>query len=470
VEGRIETYVITGAGLDHIPAAERTGQVKIDANGKASVTVHTLADLGSSGSHPVTIQVGNNAPVTVNIQDTAFQTVTIDGSALPIIINQGQSVTFTVNTFGVPAGALQGQTQSWTLIGTGTNQVTGGVLSGTVTLDANNSAVVTVGTDFSIINGPLQQNLIFRLDSGGTNVNSPVVTINESTLTVTPPALPVVEGQQVTYTIAGTNIPNGTTYTYTLSGDAIGNVIPTSQIHGVVTINNNTASVAVNTLSNDPSGLTKGLTLTIDQVPTAKGTAQIAETAPISFILTTGTDNFTGNPNGKNTFFAVANSNPLTASSTLGQNDNLDGGGTIEGPNTLFLQTTGLLPQTINAFNTKNIQIFNINAGQQLGGTTIDMSSAFGVTRIENHNSSGSLTLLNVTSEVLAELKNPSDITGQNYDFAIQYQNNLDKPLIQWCASGSTRGRCRSRRPARPSRPTVCCRSTERPTSSRQRR
>ena len=429
VEGRIETYTLSGAGIDHIPAAERTGQVKIDANGKASVTVHTQADLGSLGSHPVTIQVGNNAPVTVDIQDTAFQTVTVSPASADI--NQGQSLTFTIHTFGVAAGALAGTTQTWSLIGSGTNQVTGGVLSGTVTLDANNSAVVTVGTDFSIINGPLTQNLTFRLNSGGQNVDSPTVTIHESTLTVTPPALPVVEGNQVTYTITGVNIPNGTTYTYTLSGDAIGNVVPASQINGTVTINNNTATVVVNTLSNDPSGLTKGLTLTIDQVPTAKGTAQIAETAPISFILTTGTDNFVGNPNGKNTFFAVANSNPLTASSTLGQNDNLDGKGTIDGPNTLFLQTTGLLPQTINAFTTNNIQIFNINPGQQLGGTTIDMSSVFGMTKVINANASGKLTLLNLTQAADAELVNPSDIFGSTVDMAMQYQNNPQKPTTQ---------------------------------------
>ncbi|MGE0577250.1 DUF4214 domain-containing protein [Reyranella sp.] len=428
VEGRIESYTLSGAGIDHIPVAERSGTVVLDANGHAAVTVHTLADLGPLGPDPVTIQVGNNAPITVNIEDTAFQTVTVDATS----INQGQSVTFTVNTFGVPAGALAGTQQTWTLSGTGTNQVTGGVLSGVVTLDANNSAVVTVGTDFSIINGPLTQNLVFNLDSGGSTVSSPTVTIHESTLTVTPPALPIVEGNQVTYTITGTNIPNGTTFTYTLSGDAIGNVVPASQINGTVTINNNNATVVINTLSNDPSGLTKGLTLTIDQVPTATGTALIAETAPLSFILTTGTDNFVGNPAGENTFFAVANSNFFAPSSTLGQNDNLNGGSAIAGrPNTLFLQTTGLLPQLINAFTTTDIQVFSINAGQDGDGTTIDMSSVFGLQKVVNANSSGHLTLLNVTSEIDLELLHPSDILGKNVDLIVQYQNNPAKPATQ---------------------------------------
>jgi hypothetical protein len=435
VAGRIETYTITGAGIDHIPAAERTGQITLDANGKASVTVHTLADLGSLGFKPINIQVGTSAPVTVDILDQAFQTISLNPPSADI--NQGQSVTFTINTAGVAPGVLAGTVQSWTLTGSGTNQVTGGVLSGTVTLDANNSAVVTIGTDFSIINmngqfgAPGTQNLVFRLDSGGFPTLSPSVTIHESTLSVTAPVAPIVEGNQVTFTLTGVNIPSGSTYTYTLSGSAIGNVVPTSQIHGTVTINNGTATVVVNTLSNDASGATKGLTLTIDQVSTATGTAQIAETAPISFILTTGTDNFVGNPDGKNTFFAVANSNPLVTSSTLGQNDNLDGGGTKDDPNTLFLQTAGLLPQTINAFTTHNIQIFNINAGQAGAGTTIDMSSVFGMTKVQNVNSSGKLTLLNVTQATDVELINPSDIFGTTVDMAVQYQNNPQKPSTQ---------------------------------------
>jgi hypothetical protein len=445
VAGRVETYTITGPGLSHIPAAERTGQVTLDQNGHASVTVHTLVDLGQLGPDPIIITVGNNAPITVNVQDTAVQTVTVAPVSADII--QGASLTFTIHTDGAPAGSLAGTTQTWTLTGTGINQVTGGVLSGTVTLDANNSAVVTVGTDFKIINmngqfgPPGTQNLVFHLNSGGTDVTSPTVTIHESTLSVTAPASPIVEGNQVTYTIAGVNIPNGTTYTYTLSGTAIGNVAPSS-VHGTVTINNNAAVVVVNTLGGDLSGVNKGLTLTIDQVQTATGTAQISETAPASIILTTNTDtpgalppsaNTLGNAAGNNSYFAVANSSLFGITSTLGQNDVLDGNSNIVGkPNTLFLNTTGAFAQLINSFTSNNIQIFNINAGQAGAGTTVDMSSAFGVTNVVNSNSSGKLTLLNVTQAADVEIANPSDVfPGVTVDMAVQYQNNLLKPTTQ---------------------------------------
>ncbi|MFO1084352.1 MAG: hypothetical protein U1E21_07305 [Reyranellaceae bacterium] len=424
VDGRIETYTITGPGIEHIPVAERSGQLTLDATGSANITVHTLTNLGQTGSNAIFINVSNDPQVTVNIQETAFQTVTVNDND----INQGESVTFTIHTSGVVPASVAGMVQTWTLLGTATgasggiNQI-GGPLSGTVTLDATGTATVTVDTTFSIINGPINpQNLTFRLNSGGTNVDSPVVTVHESTLSVSvQPPQPTVEGQPVTFTVHAGNIPFGTTFTYTLSGPAIGNVDPVLRT-GTVTINAADTNVTIATISNDPSGLTKDLTFTIDQVPTATATAQIAETAPISFILTTGTDNFTGNPNGKNTFFATADSNPFFSSSTLGQNDNLNGGGTKDGPNTLFLTTKGsIIPVNINSFTTHNIQLFEINAGNtSVPGTRIDMSSAFGFETITDRNSSGTLQLLNLQNPIVLNIFDPSDL-GFRTDVGLQY-------------------------------------------------
>src|SRR6185295_13920553 len=129
-------YTITGPGLAHVPIAERSGTVTFDSNGHAVVTVHTLADLVGSGTTTIDIAVGTQAAKTVTIDETAFQTVT--PSAL--VFNEGQSVTFTIDTKGVNGGAVAGQSETWTLTGAGTNQVTGGVLSGTVTLNSSGSA------------------------------------------------------------------------------------------------------------------------------------------------------------------------------------------------------------------------------------------------------------------------------------------------------------------------------------------
>ncbi|MFO1157539.1 MAG: hypothetical protein U1E60_01730 [Reyranellaceae bacterium] len=53
VAGRVENYTISGPGLAQIPATERTGTVTLDTNSNASVTVHTLVDLGVLGFKPI---------------------------------------------------------------------------------------------------------------------------------------------------------------------------------------------------------------------------------------------------------------------------------------------------------------------------------------------------------------------------------------------------------------------------------
>ncbi|MFO1160137.1 MAG: hypothetical protein U1E60_14945 [Reyranellaceae bacterium] len=105
VEGRVEAYTITGPGTAHIPAAERSGTVTLDANGNATVTVHTLADLAGSGTTSVSVQVGNNAASTVTINETVAQSVTPSAAT---ILEGAAPVVFTINTTGVAGGAVAG--------------------------------------------------------------------------------------------------------------------------------------------------------------------------------------------------------------------------------------------------------------------------------------------------------------------------------------------------------------------------
>ncbi|MFO1162418.1 MAG: hypothetical protein U1E60_26520 [Reyranellaceae bacterium] len=417
VTGRVETYTITGPGINQIPIAERSGTVTLDANGHAVVTVHTLATVFNSVNPDpiVTVTVGNDAPVNVTIHEAAQQAVTPSSTS----INQGSPVTFSVSTSGVPGSAVAGTVETWTLTGTGAGQVTGHVLSGTVTLDANGNAAVTVGTDLSVFNSDPTRPLTFTLFNGATPVTSSTVTINESTMTVTGTPNPIHEGDAVTFTIDTTNVPNGTFETWTLTGTAIGNVLGAHS--GSFTINGNTASVTIQTTSNDISNIDKLLTLSVDGIPGAVGSVTVKEDRSPDFILTTGTDNFTGNAAGDNRFFATANSS-LIIPSTLGQNDNLNGNSTDPlHKNTLFLTSQGVLPFLVNSFTTHKIQVFEINAGNlSANGTAIDMSSAFDVDTITDRNSSGSLQLRNVQAPVVLNIFNPTDI-GLPVDVGLQY-------------------------------------------------
>src|SRR5262249_9592800 len=100
VEGRVEADTVTGPRLARIPVAERSGAVVLDANGNATISVHTIADLAGSGTTTVSIQVGNNAASTVTINETVAQTVTPSSGT----ILEGAPVVFTINTTGVAGG------------------------------------------------------------------------------------------------------------------------------------------------------------------------------------------------------------------------------------------------------------------------------------------------------------------------------------------------------------------------------
>jgi hypothetical protein len=419
--GLIESYTVTGNGLTQIPVADRTGTVTLDSSGQFVLNLHTQATVFNSTAADPTITVTvNGVSTTVTINEVAQQSITASD------IVEGQQATFNIATTGVAGAAVAGTVETWTLTGDSfvLSQLTGAT-SGSITLAADGTAAVSVGTSFTVFNlggsnsGELQLNLF----NNGAPVTSQAINVTEATLTVSTSSTPVLEGQLVTFTISGTNVPNGYSTHYTLSGDALGNVIdPTS---GTVTINGDTATITVHTTSNDISGATKGLTLTLDTIPTSdtvnlpvQATANIAETAPASYILTTGTDVFPGNPSGDNTYIATAGD----AGATLGQNDQLNGGGNVAGhPNTLFLTTTGTSTLNVSSFSTQNIQVFNINASNSSSnGSSIDMSSAQGVETVVDQNSSGTIRLLNVQNQVALNIINPSDL-GHSVDVGLQY-------------------------------------------------
>ncbi|MFO1157538.1 MAG: hypothetical protein U1E60_01725 [Reyranellaceae bacterium] len=81
-----------------------------DASGNATVTVHTLADLGNTGTTSVSIQVGNNAALDGDDQRRRRQSVT---PSLDTIL-EGAPVVFaaTINTVGVLGSAVAGQVET----------------------------------------------------------------------------------------------------------------------------------------------------------------------------------------------------------------------------------------------------------------------------------------------------------------------------------------------------------------------
>jgi hypothetical protein len=425
--GLVETYTITGGGLSQIPVAERSGTVTLDASGQTVVTLHTLATVFNSVAPNPTITIAVNGVSTgaVTINEVATQSVSVNGIAAPTpaSINEGQAATFQVTTSGVAGAAVAGTVETWTLTGDAfvLSQLSGST-SGSVTLDSNGTAAVSVGTSLTVFNigGSNTGSLTFNLFNNGAPVVTRTVTVNEATMTVS--GNTADEGTPVTFTVTTNGVvPAGTLFHYHLSGAALGNIAPLSQTGSFTVSAGGITSIVLPTLANDPGGGTKSLTLTVDEVASASGSATINETAP--FVLTTATDVFTGasGPSAHNTFIAVATS-AIAGGSTIGQNDVLTGG-TGGATNALSLTTSGLLPVLVTNFTTNGVEKFTVNANSLgFGGSTVDLSGASGLTTIIDANSGGSLLFTNATGPVNdLQLVNPTDL-GVPVNLGLIYQ------------------------------------------------
>ncbi len=178
LQGITEPWGLTStsspSGLAQIAPANRSGSLTLDSNGAAVVNIPTFATVFNTTNNPTfTINIGPpgassllTSTVTINEDYLLVATDSVGGTPNQSIfgtsvveqtsggsMTDGQSVTFTVSIAGlngatVYGAAVAGQTEAWSLSGTALGQVTSAT-SGTLTLDANGTATVTVDTLFS---------------------------------------------------------------------------------------------------------------------------------------------------------------------------------------------------------------------------------------------------------------------------------------------------------------------------------
>jgi hypothetical protein len=206
-------------------------------------------------------------------------------SANTTTIDEGDSVTFTINTTDVDNGT----TLYWTNLGT----TTGADFS-----DSNNSGSFTitsnVGTVTRTLNSDIttegSETVILQIRTGSTSglvvATSSTVTVNDTSRTpaynVTVNSTSINEGQSVTYTITTNNINSGTTLYWTNSGttsaaDFTENVNSGSfSVTG--TYDTSTATVTLNA-SNDQSNNNEGSETLIFNLRTGSTSGTIVATA-----------------------------------------------------------------------------------------------------------------------------------------------------------------------------------------------
>jgi hypothetical protein len=143
--GTALTYTLSGTGItaNDIFGGALTGTAVIDSTGRAIISVPISSDLNTEGAETLTITV-QSATASVLINDTSVATVTPTYflTTASASVNEGSVATFTLTTTNVPGGT----SIPYTLAGAGitSGDISGGQLSGSVVVDANGRATISI--------------------------------------------------------------------------------------------------------------------------------------------------------------------------------------------------------------------------------------------------------------------------------------------------------------------------------------
>ena len=304
-EGQAVTYTINTSNVSNGPTLYWTnsgtsnasdfesnannGSFTISSN-TASVTLTTKADLTTEGSETIILNVRTGS-VSGNIVATANTVTITDTSIAPVAtysvipsttsVNEGGSVTFTINTSNVNNGTTLYWTNSGSTTAPDFNEA---VNSGAFTISANTASVVlNISSDLTTEGS---ETIIFRVRTGSTSgtivATANTVTVGDTSLTlvpsysVSPNTTLLNEGQSVVFTINTSNVANGTTLYWTNSGTSNAADFVENINSGSFSISANTASVTL-TLSEDLT--TEGSETVIFNVRTGSTTGTIVSSA-----------------------------------------------------------------------------------------------------------------------------------------------------------------------------------------------
>ncbi|MCL7465515.1 hypothetical protein, partial [Phaeovulum sp. NW3] len=208
------------------------------------------------------------------------------------VANEGQTLYFTLATNPLEAG------KSLSYIITGTNitpaDIGGASLSGTVVVDSTGLAVVTVNLSEDALTEGVET-LSFAVTtpngvlSASVNIADTSTTpIVVQTYAVNPSVTGANEGTTITYSVATTNVPNGTVLSYTLSGVEAGDVASGS-LTGTVVVNSGAATIPVTLVADNLTEGAQTLSLTLSaggQVVATAAAVTVNDTSVGNFVVT----------------------------------------------------------------------------------------------------------------------------------------------------------------------------------------
>lgn len=295
------SYALSGSGatVGDVSTA-LSGGVTV-SNGLATLNVSAIADLSTEGTEALTATFFNggtavgNATVTVNdTSRTPTAALTFFVRAAAASMNEGSSVGFTVTTANVADGTVL----TYALTGAAaTSADLATALTGSVTVN-NGLAALSVAAKADLLTEGTESFTAFFFNAGA-GVGNATVAINDTSLTpansptfvVSSSSGSINEGSAVNFTVATTNVPDGTVLGYGLSGSAgFGSADVQGALSGSLTVNNSLAALTVVTAADQQTegvesmtlvlttqaGAAAGLPVTVTINDTSTGTAPVS--------------------------------------------------------------------------------------------------------------------------------------------------------------------------------------------------
>lgn len=396
------------SGLAYITNQATTIPVTVRNDSYEGVVETMILNVRSSG--PSGVIKASASPVLVYDAPPSF---TITPNVASIL--EGESVRFNISTFNVPSPTTYYYTLSGTVSGT---DLVGGANNGTIVI-TNDSGFI----DFTTLADSVQEaseSLVFDIRSnsitGPILATSPIVTVNDVTVTVLNNVTSVIEGNVVTYNIITTGQPSGTILYWTNAGNTTVSDFAENINSGNITINNNLGSLSLTLVSADSyegtesiilqlrkNSITGTIVSTAPTVLVTDASPTFVFTANTSFVLETGTVRYTvasRNVPNNTTYYWTANGTVtgsdfvggLSTGSVVVTNDSaffdvtLTNDGVAEGSETLIMDLrsgsiTGPIVATANT-----VSVYD--------GITVDVllvggGGAGGTAQSGNHNAGG---------------------------------------------------------------------------------
>jgi hypothetical protein len=200
--------------------------------------------------------------------DIITWTVPLNNATL--VVNQGDVINQSLS-----AVSATGRSVSYTANNLPTNtSLVGSAITGSLTTYTSNATVISTFTATAAT----------TLRSNTITVTWQIIGINYS---VAPNTTSINEGGSVTYTITTTNLPNGSTVYWTNAGTAVAADFSGGVNSGSVTVNNNTATFSLTTVSD---ATTEGSETIIIQIRTISTSGTVVATAATVTIADTSRD------------------------------------------------------------------------------------------------------------------------------------------------------------------------------------